>query len=104
MVIYNVTVSIDQAVEKDWLAYMQGTHIQEVIDTGCFVECRFSRVNGEEEGGCTYSVMYLAPDQQALDHYHATFAPALQQDHATRFQGRFAAFRTTLTVLESFKP
>jgi hypothetical protein len=63
-----------------------------------------SRVNGEEDGGCTYSVMYLAKDQETLDQYQSEFAPALQQDHALHFQGKFAAFRTTLTLLEEFKP
>ena len=50
MLIYNVTVSIDQAVEHDWLSWMRGTHIPDVLHTGCFLECRLSRVNGEEEG------------------------------------------------------
>ena len=103
MVLYNVTVSIDQAVEHEWLAYMRGKHIQDVLNTGCFLECRLSRVNGEEDGGCTYSVMYLAKDQQTLDHYQAEFAPALQHDHSLLFQGKFAAFRTTLTLIEAFK-
>ncbi|MDP4596569.1 MAG: DUF4286 family protein [Crocinitomicaceae bacterium] len=104
MVLYNVTVSIDQAAEHEWLAYMRGTHIRDVLQTGCFLECRLSRVNGEEDGGCTYSVMYLAKDQETLDQYQSEFAPALQQDHALHFQGKFAAFRTTLTLLEEFKP
>ncbi len=103
MVIYNVTVSIDQAVEHDWLGWMRSTHIPDVLHTGCFLECRLSRVNGEEDGGCTYSVMYLVKDQATLDHYQAQFAPQLQQDHAARFQGNFAAFRTTLNVIEEFK-
>jgi hypothetical protein len=48
--------------------------------------------------------MYLAKDQETLDQYQSEFAPALQQDHALHFQGKFAAFRTTLTLLEEFKP
>lgn len=104
MVIYNVTVSIDQAVEHEWLAYMRGSHIQDVLKTGCFLECRLSRVNGEEDGGCTYSVMYLAKNQETLDLYQAKYAPALQQDHSSHFQGKFAAFRTTLNVIEAFNP
>lgn len=104
MVIYNVTVSIDQAVANDWLHWMRTKHIPDVLATACFLECRLSRVNGEEEGGQTYSVMYLAPDQTTLEHYQAQFAPALQKDHMDRYQGKFAAFRTTLNVIEAFKP
>jgi hypothetical protein len=47
--------------------------------------------------------MYMAQDQAALDHYQAQFAPALQREHAARYQGKFAAFRTTLNLIEEFK-
>lgn len=104
MVIYNVTVSIDHGIAADWLSWMRAKHIPDVLQTGCFLECRLSKVNGEEEGGITYSVMYLAADQSHLDKYQAQFAPALQKDHSDRYQGKFAAFRTTLDVIEAFKP
>lgn len=104
MVIYNVTLSIDQSVEQDWLSWMRDKHIADVLQTGCFLECRLSRINGEEDGGCTYSVMYLAADQATFDRYQTQFAPELQKETATRFQGKFAAFRTTLNLIEEFKP
>jgi hypothetical protein len=47
--------------------------------------------------------LYLAPTSEKLEEYHANHAPALQQDHALRFGGKFAAFRTNLTVIEEFK-
>jgi hypothetical protein len=103
MLIYNVTVSIDQQIEQDWLHWMRNTHILEVLQTGCFLECRLSRVNGEEEGGCTYSVMYLAPSEADYNHYQQQFAPKLQEAHTLRYQGKFAAFRTTLQVIEEFR-
>lgn len=103
MLIYNVTVSIDQQIELDWLQWMRSAHIPEVLQTGCFLECRLSRVNGEEEGGCTYSVMYLAPSEAVYKRYQSEFAPKLQDAHTKRYQGKFAAFRTTLQVIEEFK-
>lgn len=103
MVIYNVTVSIDTTVSSQWLAYMRQTHIVEIMKTGCFMECRISKVNGEEEGGHTYSVMYLAKGQNDLDRYNATYALDMQKSHAELFAGKFSAFRTTLEVIEQFQ-
>ncbi|MEN9699561.1 MAG: hypothetical protein RLZZ301_759 [Bacteroidota bacterium] len=103
MILYNVTVSVDTRIEHEWLAWMRQVHIPEVMQTGCFLECRVSRIHGEEEGGSSYSFMYLAPNQAALDTYQQQHAPALQKDHAQRYQGHFAAFRTELTVIEEFK-
>jgi len=103
MVLYNVTVSIDREIEHEWLDWMRKIHIPQVMETGCFQECRISKIQGEEDGGSAYSFLYLAPSAEALEEYHALYSPALQQDHALRYGGKFAAFRTNLTVIEEFK-
>jgi hypothetical protein len=103
MILYNVTVSIDPEIDQEWLTWMRTHHIPQVMDSGCFVESRISRIHSEEEGGLTYSIMYLCPSEEKMDEYREKFAPALQKEHSDRFAGRFAAFRTFLTVIESFK-
>jgi hypothetical protein len=103
MILYNVTVSIDPQVNEEWLNWMRSTHIPEVMETGCFLESRISRVHGEEEGGMTFAITYLCPNEELFKVYETTHAPALQADHTKRFQGKFAAFRTTLSVIEEFK-
>lgn len=103
MILYNVTVSIDESVHQEWLQWMRQTHIPEVLASGCFLESRLSRIQGEAEGGITFSVMYLSPSQEKYDEYQNNHAPALQADHAKKFSGKFAAFRTVLEVVEEFK-
>lgn len=102
MIIYNVTLSIDEEVSADWLFWMQETHIPSIMDTGCFMECRLSKILGEHEGGTAYSVMYLARDQAALDGYNIRHAPDMQKAHADRFAGKFSAFRTSLELIKQF--
>lgn len=101
-VIYNVTVSIDPMVEYDWVKWMRTKHIPEVMATGCFLESRISKMNDEEAGACTYAMTYVAYSQEELTRYQREFAPALQVDHKQRYEGRFAAFRSTLNVLEHY--
>jgi len=103
MILYNVTVSIDPGIQEDWTRWMREVHIPDVLATGCFLESRLSRIHGEEEGGVTFSVMYLSPSQEMYDKYQETFAPKLQADHNQKFGGKFAAFRTVLNVIEEFK-
>lgn len=102
MILYNVTVSIDPEIEQEWLSWMRTTHIPDVMNTGCFKESRISRVHGEEQGGKTYAISYVCPSQEIYDEYQQKHAPALQKDHTDRYSGRFAAFRTMLTILEEF--
>ena len=103
MILYNVTVSIDPSIADDWVNWMRSNHIPDVMATGCFVESRISRVHGEEEGGVTYAITYLSPSQEKMDEYQQQHAPVLQKDHAERYAGKFAAFRTILSVIEEFK-
>ena len=99
MILYNVTVSIDPAIHEDW----RSTHVPDVMNTGCFLESRISRVHGEEEGGLTFAVSYVCESQEVYDHYQVNHAPRLQKDHSARYAGQVAAFRTMLTILEEFK-
>jgi hypothetical protein len=103
MILYNVTVSIDPECSVEWLDWMRTTHIPDVMATGCFIESRISRVQGEEENGVTYAITYLSPSQEKIDEYQRMHAPILQKDHAEKFSGKFAAFRTLLSVIEEFK-
>jgi hypothetical protein len=103
MILYNVTVSIDPEIHLDWLEWMRIKHIPDVMNTGCFIESRISRVHGEEEGGYTFAISYVAITQELYDNYKENHAPRLQQEHTEKYAGRFAAFRTMLTILDEFK-
>ena len=97
MIIYNVTVSVDQEIAPDWLAWMKATHMPDVLATGCFTESRIFKVLGaEEQGGLTYAVQYMAKDMAAYERYQEQFAAGLQTDVLIRYPDRIAAFRTLL--------
>jgi len=102
-VLYNVTVSLDPVEEKNWRQWMQLEHIPQVLATGCFEHCVFSKVNGNEPEECTYSILYWAINQEKLDHYFTSYAEALQKDQSQRYEGKFAAFRTTMNVVNFIK-
>ena len=51
----------------------------------------------------TFAISYVAPSEAKMDEYQRDHAPRLQADHSSRFQGRFAAFRTLLTIIEEYK-
>ena len=102
MIIYNVTLSLDASIEQEWLAWMKSKHIPDVMATDSFRECKLSRLLGDEQGGKAYSVMYVAFSQDHLDRYHSMHAAALQEEHTLMFQGKFAAFRTELKIIEEF--
>jgi hypothetical protein len=103
MILYNVTVSIDETIHLDWLKWMREVHIPDVMSTGLFVESRISRIHTQENDGLSYAITYLTNSFDDLENYQQNHAPRLQQDHSTRYAGKFAAFRTYLELIEEFK-
>ncbi|MBT8321096.1 MAG: DUF4286 family protein [Eudoraea sp.] len=101
MIIYNVTINIDEKAQQAWLDWMRTTHIPDMLATGKFTEAKMSRVMVDEEmGGITYSVQYTTKNREMLQRYYDEDAPRLRQDTQERFGGQFVAFRTELEVLD----
>ena len=100
MLIYNVTINIDESVHDAWLGWMRDTHIPDMLGTGKFTKAKMSRVLIEEEmGGLTYSVQYSCRDQATLERYYAEDADSMRADGMSRFANKFVAFRTELEVI-----
>ena len=36
MIIYNVTIKVQESIKAEWLTWLKAEHIPEVIATGCF--------------------------------------------------------------------
>ena len=49
MVIYNVTVAVDKAIEQEWVNWMKTEHMDEVVATGYFSEYRLFRILPHED-------------------------------------------------------
>lgn len=99
MLIYNVTINVEESIEKEWLAWMQQVHIPEVLATGKLVKALMTKVRVDEDmGGVTYSIQYGCPSQAHLDAYYEEDQERLQSA-GNKFAGKFVAFRTELEVI-----
>jgi len=103
MIIYNVTINIDDSVHDQWLLWMTEKHIPEIVATGKFVKATLVKVLiVEEMGGSTYSVQYFAESSQKLEAYYNEDAPRFREEGARLFGDKMLAFRTELEVLKEF--
>ncbi len=101
MIIYNVTVNIDDSEHLAWLKWMRETHIPDVMKTGVFTENRMLRVLGDDDsGGHTYSIQYHCRSIVDYKQYESVYAPALQAEHNQKFGQKYVAFRTLLEIVD----
>ena len=98
MIIYSVTVNIENDVNDEWLAWMKSKHIPDVMATEIFTEYKMLRVitRDPEEQGVSYNIQYTCPSMADLHQYQIKHAPGLQKEHQDKYEGKFAAFRTLL--------
>ncbi len=101
MILYNVTVNIEDDVHNEWLEWMKNEHIPEVMETGFFKEYKFLRIISRQpdETGMTYSIQYFAANYDDYHEYAQNHAPRLQEKTRQKFEGKFVAFRTLLETL-----
>ena len=100
MLLYNVTVIIEDAAAEEWLNWMQEIHIPAVMATGKFVSNRLLKILDSPNEGVTYCTQYIAEDLAVYEDYQQNFAPALQADLQNKFENRFVAFRTLMEFVD----
>ncbi|MDN5212628.1 DUF4286 family protein [Fulvivirgaceae bacterium BMA12] len=101
MILYNVTVNIDDDVREEWITWMKTKHIPDVLATGQFIDHRFYKLIEEvQNGGTTYSIQFFARSMREIDHYLANFATRLRDDHLQKFKDKHVAFRTVLESVD----
>ena len=100
MIVYNVTIKIQNSVREEWVRYMQQQHIPDVLNTGCFTAYRFHHLLEQDDAeDTTYVIQYIAHDIETYFRYRDTYAPGLQADVAKHFGDKFVSFRTLMEQL-----
>ena len=102
MIIYNVTVSVEESITSDWLNWMEIEHIPAVMACGIFTKAQINRVITEADTHNTFAIAYTCSTIKDLHQYQIKFAPELQQKHVARYGDKAVAFRTIMEVIEEF--
>lgn len=100
MILYSVTVNVENDIHEEWIKWMREKHIPDVMNTGCFVMHKIMHLLEPKQEGNTYSFQYFCESMEVLSKYQREFAPALQQELAVKYPNKYVAFRTILDVIE----
>jgi hypothetical protein len=100
MIIYNVTIKVNEAIAKDWLLWLQQEHIPDLINTGCFTKAVVLKLLDESEPeDPTYAVQYYAENKARLDSYLSQFATEMRNRAFAKWGDQFIAFRSVMEVV-----
>ncbi len=97
MIIYNVTINIDDEIHDEWLEWITTKHIQDVMKTGCFTDSRIFRVlTPEPEEGESYVIQYFSKNIEDYERYQIEHAALLQSEHNEKYKDKVTSFRTVM--------
>lgn len=100
MVLYNVTLIIDDAVADAWLTWMRNEHIPLVMSSGKFVSNRLLKVVDSPNEGVTYCAQYVAENMGEYVDYQENYGPKMQLELSEKFGEQIVAFRTLMEYID----
>lgn len=101
MIIYNVTIQVENDIAGEWLSWMKEEHIPRVMGTNCFTKYQIVKlVEVDETESKTYAVQYSANSKADYNRYIELHAPALRKETIDKWGDRFVAFRSLMEVVQ----
>ena len=100
MIIYSVTIIINDSIAEEWELWMKNKHIPDVMNTGLFKSYNFLKdVNKDNK----YIIQYKLESVQDYIKYTEVFALKLQTEHSEKFDNNYTAWRNIWTKHEKYK-
>ncbi|HUC81580.1 MAG TPA: DUF4286 family protein [Flavisolibacter sp.] len=101
MIIYNVTIKVEESIASAWLNWLLNEHIPEVMSTGCFSSHKVVRLlEVDETEGPTYAIQYNADSKADYNRYIQLHAPGMRQKSFDKWGNSFIAFRSVMQVVQ----
>ncbi len=100
MIIYNVTIKVENSIAENWLVWLKDEHIPDVINTGCFTHAIILRLlDVDDSEGPTYAVQYHAVSDSLYKQYIENFSDEMRKKGADKWSNQFIAYRTAMQVV-----
>ncbi len=100
MIVYNVTIKVDESIAADWITWLNEDHIPAVVNTGCFTHANVMRLlEVDDAEGPTYAVQYFTENLAQYQHYIDKHAALMRQMSFDKWGNKFIAFRSVMEVV-----
>jgi hypothetical protein len=100
MIIYSVTISIDNEVHDQWFKWMKNNYIPDLLSSGLIVENKILKLLTEVDNqGTTYSFQYYLNNMNDYNQLEHTILPAVQNSLYDLYKNRYVEFTTLLEVV-----
>lgn len=101
MIIYNITIKVNNSISDEWLKWQLEEHIPEIMSTGLFDQYKFFRLLDQDDtDGPTFVLQYYTGERKYYDQYIKEHAPKLREKAFIKWGDGFIAFRSLLESVQ----
>ncbi|WP_207426580.1 DUF4286 family protein [Pedobacter sp. SYSU D00535] len=100
MILYNITIIIDDAINEEWLNWMNDRFIPEVMDSTLVVSKRLLKVLDSPNEGTTYCLQFVIDTVGNLKDFQENHIPKIMDLHAAEFKNRFVSFSSLMEYVD----
>ena len=101
MILYNVTIILDEEIHVNWLKWLKNQHLKEMMGTGFFISYRVLKVLDSPNEVVTYCVQYIADSVEKYNEYMQIHPNQLQANAPAEFLNKFVVFSTLMEFIEA---
>ncbi len=99
MVLYNITIIIEENIQESWLSWVKNEHIPAIMSTELFLSNKLLRVLDSPNEGITYCLQFIADDFTKYTNYIKIFGQADALKQQQRFENKFVSFSTVMEYI-----
>lgn len=100
MIIYNITIQINAAIESEWLSWIKSAYITGILNTGCFTVANILQIlETDDPGHFTYAIQFHADSKALYNLYIEKYSHSMLQKSFDKWGDQFISFSTVMQVV-----
>ncbi len=100
MILFNITIIIEEAINQEWLDWMNENFIPKALETKFIVSHRLLKVIGSPNEGITYCLQFIIDNIGYYQEFQENLLPELMKMLSAKFENRFVSFSTLMEFVD----
>lgn len=100
MVLYNLTIIIDEAINIEWQNWIKTVFIPKISETNLFISHRLLKVLNSPNEGITYCLQFVAENEEKYETFASEHAPSIMELHTQKFRNQCVSFSSLMEYME----
>jgi hypothetical protein len=100
MILYNITIIIEEGVENEWLNWVNTNFVPEALSTNLLVSSRLLKVLDSPNEGFTYCLQFIADNIHNYNEFKNLHAVKILDAHTIEFKNKSVFFSSVMEFID----